>query len=91
MIYSIKFVYNDGKDLVINIIEANAAEFFNRLSTKTVYFDEQNNVGFWTDLDKVRYIEMRKVPVEGEKNADVQPEAGPAEISPDVGDVAPAA
>ena len=83
MIYSIRFVYNDGKDLVVNVLEAKATEFFGALNTKTAFFDQENNHGFWTDLDKVRYVEFRKIPVEGEANAEQQPEKLPEGVPQD--------
>lgn len=73
MIYAVKFVYNDGKDLLCNVAEENIGVFFAHINQKQVFYDEKNNVGFWTDISSVRYIELRKVDEKGENNAN--PEA----------------
>lgn len=57
MIYSLKFVYHDNKDLVINIAADKLQAFFGALNGKQMYFDELNNMGFWTDLEKIRYVQ----------------------------------
>ena len=88
MIYSIKFVFTDGKDLIVNVMEAKVGEFFNALSTKTVFFDAENNVGFWTDMDKVRFVELRKIPVEGAQNAEPKTEDVPPAVPQEVAESA---
>jgi len=61
MIYSLKFVYHDNKDLVINIAAEKLQAFFSALNGKQMYFDELNNMGFWTDLEKIRYVQALMV------------------------------
>jgi hypothetical protein len=60
MICSLKLIYNDNKDLVIKIAEENLPAFFGSLNAKQMYFDNFNKMGFWTDLDKIRYVQALK-------------------------------
>lgn len=76
MIYSLKFVYHDNKDLVINIAAEKLQNFFASLNSKQMYFDDINQMGFWTDLDKIRYVQAFQV--EGAKND--QPQAASIDI-----------
>lgn len=61
MIYTLKLVYHDNKDLIINIASEKLQSFFVSLNGKQMYFDESNNMGFWTDLDKIRYVQCMQV------------------------------
>lgn len=87
MIYSLKFVYHDNKDLVINIAADKLQAFFGALNSKQMYFDELNNMGFWTDLEKIRYVQAVQVTKpEGELDAFQAPQGDtslPAEASAD--------
>lgn len=83
MIYAVKFIYNDGKDLLCNVAEENIGSFFQNLNQKQVFYDEKNNVGFWTDIATVRYIEMRKVQNNGVPHAEATPEISNSEIQID--------
>lgn len=62
MIYQFKFIYLDDKDLSVNIAEENVPAFFASLNNKQMYFDELNKMGFWTDLDKIRYMQSFQIP-----------------------------
>ena len=73
MIYSIKFIYNDGKDLFINIEEDKLGSFFNALNSKSLYYDESINAGFWADLEKIRYIQVFKAPDQPETKEPSEP------------------
>lgn len=68
MIFSLKFVYQDNKDLTINIAAEKMAAFFSALNQKQMYFDETTNMGFWTDLDRIRYVQAFQIPQQGEAN-----------------------
>jgi hypothetical protein len=85
MIYAVKFVYNDGKDLLCNVAEENIGLFFANINQKQVFYDEKNNVGFWTDISTVRYIELRKIEDKGDQNAKPEAEAGSNAIPIDQG------
>lgn len=76
MIYQLKFVYHDQKDLVINIAAEKLQAFFVALNGKQMYFDELNNMGFWTDLDKIRYVQAFQIPGEAQ---DAQAKAAPGD------------
>ena len=56
MICNLKFVYFDNKDVTLTIKEESLGNLFTSLNQKQMYFDEINKMGFWTDLDKIRYI-----------------------------------
>lgn len=60
MIYTLKFIYQDGKELNINIEKEDLKPFFESLSKKEMYFDENQMMGFWSDLDKVRWIQANR-------------------------------
>lgn len=57
--YTLKFVYLDGKDVDINIEDEKVGDFFERLNKGEIYWntEEQTN-GFWLNLDKIRYIQF---------------------------------
>jgi hypothetical protein len=75
MIYSLKFVYHDNKDLVINIAAEKLQNFFTALNGKQMYFDDINQMGFWTDLDKIRYVQAFQV--QGDKDEQQAPQGSP--------------
>lgn len=76
MIFSLKFVYQDNKDLTINIAAEKMAAFFSALNQKQMYFDETTNMGFWTDLDRIRYVQAFQIPQQGEANDQPQASRG---------------
>lgn len=80
MIFSLKFVYQDNKDLTINIAAEKMAAFFSALNQKQMYFDETTNIGFWTDLDKIRYVQAFQVSQQGEVNDQSQAPSGDSGI-----------
>lgn len=56
--YQIKFVFNDGQDLNVNV-EANfLTQFFDDLSNKKIYWNQAKTAGFWTNLDDVRFVQI---------------------------------
>jgi len=57
MICTLKFTYFDEKELVINIEEDKIEKFFECLNKHEIYHDEFHKTGFWTDVEKVRYIQ----------------------------------
>lgn len=59
--FTVKFIYNDDKDLTVNIEEENLREFFECLDKKQFYLHQNYELGFWTNIDTVRYIEIKKV------------------------------
>ena len=63
--YQVHFVFTDGKDLNINMAPQQLKEFFDLLNKKQIFWygdDKQNpEMGFWTDLDKVRFIQLRAI------------------------------
>lgn len=67
MNFQLKFYYDDGKDIAVNMEEKNLPAFFNSLNNHQMYFEEESNVGFWTDLDKIRYIEAFRLKQEEKK------------------------
>lgn len=61
MKYIVKFVYNDGKELDVGVEEENLQQYFSSLHANQVYwFEESRDLGMWLDLDKVRYVHLRK-------------------------------
>jgi|GEM_PF-4324999 len=55
---SIRFVYNDGKDVRINLPEDCFEEFFKCLNERKPYWDKSFTQGFWTNLTDVRFTEF---------------------------------
>lgn len=58
MAIQIKFVYNDGKDLQVDVQEEKLKFFFDCLNTRGIYWNDEETLGFWTDLDKIRYVQI---------------------------------
>ncbi len=69
MNYTIKLVYMDGKELTIALSEDKLGDFYETLSKKGIYWMEKSDNGFWTDLDKVRYVQIFKIKEEAPKPA----------------------
>ncbi|NGX36883.1 MAG: hypothetical protein K1000chlam2_00028 [Chlamydiae bacterium] len=58
MLYSVKFTFLDTHEVEIKIDKESLTNFFTCLKEKNVYWnDEDGTVGFWLDLDKVRYVQ----------------------------------
>lgn len=86
MICNLKFVYFDNKDVTLTIKDENLDNLFTSLNQKQMYFDEINKMGFWTDLDKIRYIHSLFY----QEDANVAPEASPSHPSLPIENEAPA-
>ncbi len=63
--YQVKFTYKDDKELNINMVPAKLKSFFDCLDIKQIFWfgDEETTpeVGFWTNLDDIRYIHIQAV------------------------------
>lgn len=85
MIYQLKFMYDDNKEVNVTMKEEELSKFYKCLSEKSMYFDKDCNLGFWTDLDKVRYVQaQRMAPKEDEKpvhEVDAIPESAEVQSS----------
>jgi hypothetical protein len=68
--FKITFHYHDDKVCDFEVKFSKASEFFAELSKKNVYFDFESNVGFWTDLNSVRYITLKRDP-NGEQSSTI--------------------
>ena len=66
---SVRFVYNDGKDLKVNIPTEQFQQLFASLNQKQVYWDSAVKQGFWTDLDRIRFMEFEVKEEENDTNA----------------------
>ena len=60
-VYQVKFNFMDGKDLAVQMKKDDLANFFSHLNDKQVYWNEAFSKGFWTDLDRVRWIEFNEL------------------------------
>lgn len=58
MNFTIKLVYQDGKDLDIAIDQSALPGFFEALNKHQICWSEDASNGFWTDLEKVRYVQF---------------------------------
>lgn len=56
---SVKFVYNDGKDLNVNIPDEDFSKFFLNLNENKPYWDKDIKNGFWTNMSDVRFIQFQ--------------------------------
>ena len=81
MICSLKFVYNDNKDVLMTIAADKLEGLFNALNAKQMYFDEGNKMGFWTDVDKLRYVQAMFHPTPGEGDVKQEAPASFADLS----------
>lgn len=62
MKYLVNFIYNDSKELKINIEQSKLQEFFSCLDKKQIYWaDESEATGFWLDLKNIRCIQLSKI------------------------------
>jgi len=55
---SAKLIYNDGKDVIVNIPGDEFAKMFASLAQGQVYWDANQTRGFWTSFENIRYIEF---------------------------------
>ena len=70
---SVKFVYNDGKDLNVTIPDEDLNKFFGNLNQGQPYWDKNIKNGFWTNMGDVRFIQF--MVHDEEKNESQQEEA----------------
>lgn len=52
----VKIFYIDDKDIEVTISPKDSKKFFDSIGTNQFYFDERKGKGFWTDIEKVRYM-----------------------------------
>jgi hypothetical protein len=57
--YQVEFVFNDGKNLHVNVEGTHIEQFFKELSTKNIYWNDLKSLGFWTNLDNVRFVSIK--------------------------------
>ena len=62
--YQIHMVYKDGEKINVPIEEKEIQKFFDSLNAAQVYKDPVSNVGFWTNLQDIRYITIVEKPKE---------------------------
>lgn len=51
-----KLIYMDGKELFVDLFEKDLEDFADNISNKKVYWNLEQSLGFWTDIDKIRHI-----------------------------------
>lgn len=76
--YQVHFVYKDGKDLNINMTPEQLHQFFTELNAKKIYWygnEKEPEMGFWTNIDEVRFIQLRAM--KGVQHVE-QPNSAPA-------------
>ena len=75
-----KLVYNDGKDVIVNIPDADFAGMFASLAQGQVFWDATQKNGFWTSFENIRFIqfERREEQNESQQNNDSQGPCGSA-------------
>lgn len=61
MEYNFKITYRDDKFINVIVPEQRIGEFLECLSNKSIYWMEEHDSGFWTDLDTARYVMINKV------------------------------
>lgn len=87
MIYKVKFVYMDGKDLDLNIDDAELKNLFQSLNNREIYWSSEDKIqGFWLDIERVRYIQcfaLQEVKIDENKEIGSCQEEIPCEVSDD--------
>ena len=72
-VYQIKFFYNDSKEVNINMPLNKMTLFFEQMSKKEIFWSKSDSegvdLGFWTNLDTVRFIQL--IAVKGEELNDI--------------------
>lgn len=81
MQFRMKLVYQDNKDLDISIDEASLPNFFESLNKHKIYWNHDSSHGFWTDLEKVRYVQFMATPEPQEKNGKEEDKESIRELS----------
>jgi hypothetical protein len=64
--FTIKLVYHDEVFKTLPVDEERLDEFYNCLCQKKLYWFEPNQSGMWTDVEKIRYIQVFKTNENGE-------------------------
>ena len=54
----VRMWYMDGKNLDVEILETMAEQFFKDLNAGSMFWSEHSSSGFWTSIEKIRYIEV---------------------------------
>jgi len=79
----VKLTYMDGKDLEVNIAPEDAKKFFDAVGHHQFYFDDRKGRGFWTDVDKIRFMQVEELPDAEKRNAILNaPDAGAEKTGP---------
>lgn len=67
---SAKLIYNDGKDVIVNVQQDEFPKMFAALAQGQVYWDANQVRGFWTSFEQIRYIEFLRSEEENEQKPD---------------------
>lgn len=77
-------------DNVVNadLNEESLEEFSNHLSSNKIYWNNEQNHGFWTDINKIRYINFSRLNGDSEDDAEsTRDESNNSEIQKQNGEV----
>jgi len=78
--YQVQLYYKDKEQLNIDVLKTEITQFFNDLNNSQAYIHPITKVGFWTNIQDIRYI---KVVEKEKKDGEVIEEAdGGAEPLP---------
>ena len=69
---SVKFVFNDGKDLLVNIPHDELGDMFERISESKIFWSGGESHGFWTNIENVRFIEFRSYAGESKEEVEIK-------------------
>lgn len=75
---SAKLIYNDGKDVVVNIAEAEFSAMFSALAQGQVFWNANQTQGFWTSFENIRFIQFTRNEENNESKSDCNGEAASA-------------
>lgn len=81
--FKIKLIYNDDKELNINIPPEEYMSFFQAINSGQVFWGKGTNTGFWTSLANVRYMTLERPMEAPSEPKPIDPSAGSCAASTD--------
>jgi len=58
--YRATLIFNDNQQLNVDMNEEDLEKFSDNISNYKIFWDKEQNHGFWTDIKNIRYISFNK-------------------------------
>jgi len=76
MHYEVNMYYKDDKHLKVDVLGEEISRFFADLTAHQVYIHPMTKIGFWTNINDIRYIKVHQKEDDGEVIKSPDPVSG---------------